>query len=234
MKCPIHPEKETVAYCGQCGRPLCAECQRVVRGVSYCENCLAARMQSSAIPHYSASDGGPQPGLALFLGFIPGVGAIYNGQILKAIIEVLIFGCLIGLADSTEGPFATIFGLLAAAFYCYMVIDSYQTARRKQLGQPTDEWLGVGEIRMGAPGGAVVLIILGAIFLLDNLGLHVFSDIGKFWPVLLIIFGVFLLEKKMKRSGRRNAPIPGPANQPEDPGAGNASAGGQGSGAKEL
>lgn len=199
MKCSIHPGADATAYCGHCGRALCAECRRDVRGVSYCESCLALRMQSSTFGPIPPGDMGPQPGLALFLGFIPGVGAIYNGQIVKAIVEVLIFGSLIGLANRTEGPFDTIFGLLAAAFYFYMVIDSYQTARRKQLGQPTDEWLGIGDTHVGAPAGAVVLIILGALFLLDNLGVHVFADVGKFWPVILIAIGAFLLERRMKR-----------------------------------
>ena len=44
---------------------------------------------------------GPNPGLALFLGLIPGVGAIYNGQIVKAMVQVLIFGSLI----ATDIPF---------------------------------------------------------------------------------------------------------------------------------
>ncbi|MGH9772854.1 MAG: LiaF transmembrane domain-containing protein [Candidatus Acidiferrales bacterium] len=228
MRCSIHPETEATAYCGHCGRALCPACRRDVRGVSYCENCLAMRMQSSTIPPLSGGDLGPQPGLALFLGFIPGVGAIYNGQILKAIVEVLIFGCLIGLSDRSSGPFDTIFGLGAAAFYCFMVIDSYQTARRKQLGQPTDEWFGVGDAHVRAPTAAIVLIALGILFLLGNFGINVFADVGRFWPVLLIIFGVFLLERKMRRHGV--SPHPGP-EMPPNPGPG---ATGAGSGSKEL
>lgn len=210
MKCSTHSQNEAVAYCGHCGRALCPECRREVRGVSYCENCLAMRMQSSIPPPNPGGDLGPQPGLALFLGFIPGVGAIYNGQILKAIVEVLIFGSLIGLSDRTGGPFGVIFGLGAAAFYCYMVIDSYQTARRRQLGQPVDEWLGAGDGRLKAPGAAIVLIVLGVLFLLDNLGIHIFTDVGRFWPILLIAFGVFLLERKMRRPAPPRSAPPAP------------------------
>lgn len=193
MKCAYHPEAEAVIYCGHCGRALCAQCRRDVQGTTYCESCLAARLRG--FPPNSD----PNPGLALFLGFIPGVGAVYNGQVLKAIIQILIFGSLIALSHQTGGGFGTIFGLGAAAFYFYMVIDSYQTARRKQLGQPVEEWLGVGSFRMDAPVSAIVLIALGALFLLDNFGIHIFRDVGRFWPVLLIVIGVFLIRRRVGR-----------------------------------
>ncbi|MGH9468796.1 MAG: LiaI-LiaF-like domain-containing protein, partial [Terriglobia bacterium] len=77
------------------------------------------------------------------------------------------------------------------------VIDSYQTARRKQLGQPVEEGLGVHSLRMDAPVSAIVLIALGALFLLDNFGIHLFRDLGRFWPVLLIVVGVVLIQRRM-------------------------------------
>jgi hypothetical protein len=212
MKCAKHPTVDSVAFCGQCGKALCADCKREVGGMVYCETCLAARLQyPSTLPPIISSTG-PNPGLALFLGFIPGVGAIYNGQIVKAMVEVLIFGSLIALSNRVGGPFDTIFGLGAAAFYFYMVIDSYQTARRKLLGLPTEEWLGIGDVKMNAPVGAALLIGLGALFLLDNFGIPVFSRIGRFWPVLLIAIGALLLQRRM---GGRGTP-PGGSN-PEGP-----------------
>jgi len=201
MTCANHPQTESLAYCGQCGRPLCAECKRDVSGMIYCESCLANRLRSSTLPPMSGLGEGPNPGLALFLGFIPGVGSIYNGQIVKAMVQVLIFGSLIALSNRVGGPFDTIFGLGAAAFYFYMVIDSYQTARRKQLGQAPEEWLGLGDFKMNAPVGAALLIGLGALFLLDNFGIPVFESITRFWPVLLIVIGLILLQHRMRRGG---------------------------------
>ena len=158
MKCANHPEVDSVAFCGQCGRPLCPECRHEVRGMAYCENCLAARVQGPGLPPLMGT--GPSPGVALALGFIPGVGAIYNGQVVKAIAQVLIFGALIAVGDRTGGG-GPLFGLGAAAFYFYMVIDSYQTAKRKSLGQPVEEWFGLGNMKMDAPIGASLLIGLG-------------------------------------------------------------------------
>ena len=199
MKCANHPLDDSVAYCAQCGRPLCETCRRQVKGTSYCETCLAARLQSPLWSAAGQRGAGASPGVALALGFIPGVGAIYNGQIVKALVQVLLFGSLIALSHRVAGPFGPIFGLGAAAFYFYMVIDSYQTAKAKQLGQPTPEWFGLNEMKVDAPLGAGLLIVLGILFLLDNLGIPIFSQIGRFWPVLLIILGLALLQKRMTR-----------------------------------
>ncbi|HET7100064.1 MAG TPA: DUF5668 domain-containing protein, partial [Terriglobia bacterium] len=190
MKCANHPLNDSVAFCAQCGRPLCEPCRREVKGTSYCEPCLAARLQPPLWNSGGRQGAGASPGVALALGFIPGVGAIYNGQIVKAIVQVLLFGSLWALSDRVHGPFELIFGLGTAAFYLYMVIDSYQTAKAKQMGQPTPEWFGPNELKLDAPIGAGVLIVLGLLFLLDNLGVPVFSQIGKFWPVLLIVLGL--------------------------------------------
>ncbi len=211
MKCANHPLNDSVAYCAQCGRPLCETCRREVKGTSYCEPCLAARLQSPLWSSGGHQGAGGSPGVALALGFIPGVGAIYNGQIVKAMVQVLLFGSLIALGDRVHGPFGAIFGLGAAAFYFYMVIDSYQTAKARQMGQPTPEWFGLNELKMDAPLGAGLLIVLGLLFLLDNLGVPIFSQIGRFWPVLLIVLGLALLQKRMTRhnAGSPQSSAPG-------------------------
>jgi len=174
MKCANHPLNDALSYCGQCGKSLCTECKRDVSGMVYCESCLASRLHSP-LPPWGGVGAGPSPGVALALGFIPGVGAIYNGQIAKAISQVLIFGCL---------------------FYFYMVIDSFQTAKAKTTGQPVPEWFGLNEMKLNAPIGAALLIGLGVLFLLDNLGVPVINQLSKFWPVLLIVAGFLILQRR--------------------------------------
>ena len=217
MKCFKHAETDSVAFCGQCGRAVCTDCKREVRGMIYCEDCLAARVSSPVFPPMIGTAAGPSPGVALALGFIPGVGAIYNGQVVKAVVQVLLFGSLIAMSDRVPGPMDTIFGLGAAAFYFYMVIDSYQTARAKLFGQAAPEWFGLGDMKMNAPIGAALLIGLGALFLLDNMGIHVFEQIGKYWPVLLIVLGIILLQRRMGGGGPPPPP-PLPPTGPQIPG----------------
>ncbi len=41
MKCYYHPDREAVAVCSVCGKPLCAECAHEYKGKIYCKECLA-------------------------------------------------------------------------------------------------------------------------------------------------------------------------------------------------
>lgn len=218
MKCVHHPEIDSTAFCAQCGRALCDQCKRDVRGMTYCEECLAVRVASPGLPPLIGH--GPSPGVALALGFIPGVGAIYNGQVIKGMVQVLLFGSLIALSNRVGGPFDAIFGLGAAAFYFYMVIDAYQTARAKQLGRPAPEWFGLSDMKMNAPIGAALLIGLGVLFLLDNFGIPVIRELGKFWPVLLIVIGLVLLQRRMSGGAAQNPSAPQPPGSSKE-GSGN-------------
>ena len=47
MNCANHSDQAAVAFCRSCGKPLCNQCTRDVRGVIYCESCLAARMEGA-------------------------------------------------------------------------------------------------------------------------------------------------------------------------------------------
>jgi len=111
------------------------------------------------------------PGLAFFLGLIPGVGAIYNGQYLKGLVHAIIFGLLISLANAMEHtPGAPLLGMMCFAFYCYMPFEAYHTAKKRQAGVAVDEWsslLAQHRYASRAPLGPILLILVGA-FMLYN------------------------------------------------------------------
>ena len=48
------------------------------------------------------------------------------------------------------------------------------------------------------PTGAIVLIILGSLFLLQNIGLFEFHWIHRLWPLMLIGIGAWLLAKRVR------------------------------------
>lgn len=305
MNCAQHTDTTAVAFCRTCGKALCESCKRDVQGTIFCESCLAARINPAARGNFGSAGTyqnvrGPEdasPGLALFLGFIPGVGAFYNGQFLKGFVHVIIFSTLIWMSDHGMGAFA---GMLIAAWFFYMVFDAYTTAKARRYGQPIPDPLGLNAIlegregtfrqrvehageRLGtqveyaaqnigqhwhqaggsAPGstasnftaggvnpnenpsadpgvnpgapppppsggtyysgpqgtyyagpegtpyvapkkcerspvGAVVLIGLGMLFLLANLGWFSFHWVSHFWPVILITLGVWLFIKRQR------------------------------------
>ena len=143
MNCANHVDIPATAYCRTCGKPVCANCARDVRGVVYCEDCLASQVsgtmpppaQPGAVVPGATPVSSGSPGLAALLGLIPGVGAMYNGEYSKGFIHVLIFATLIWAADHISG----LFGIAIAAFVIYMPIEAYQTAKARLLGlQPPD------------------------------------------------------------------------------------------------
>lgn len=305
MNCAQHTDTAAVAYCRTCGKALCEVCIRDVQGTIFCESCLASRINPSASGNFGTRAGnhGPSagnyppprdpedasPGLALFLGFIPGVGAFYNGQFLKGFAHVIVFSTLIWMSDHGMGAFA---GILIPAWLFYMVFDAWSTAKARRYGQPLPDPLGLNAIfesrdgtfrermehageqmgtRMehvahefehhwrhtggataggtqanavpnaeasgatappppgdeGAPAGstyysgpegtyyaapsyappkqhdrnpvgAIILIGLGAVLLMSNLGWFSFGWVSRFWPVILITIGVLLFIKRQR------------------------------------
>ncbi|HEU0122671.1 MAG TPA: DUF5668 domain-containing protein [Bryobacteraceae bacterium] len=211
------------AYCRICGKALAPEEQHPALGTIYCsEHVPAAPPPDPARPEYPRPDspwtaypsappppmnyptsaGVPSPGLAFILGLIPGVGAIYNAQYAKGLIHVVIFGMLISIANADSiGDMQTIFGMLVPAWVIYMAFEAYHTARNRAEGKDVDEFSSVIPVRPNAPPvGPAIMIGLGVLFLMNNLGLLRFSQIFRFWPVALIGMGVYMLMERTKRS----------------------------------
>ncbi len=213
MNCYQHPEALAVAYCRSCGRPLCEICQRPTESTVFCpEHAPVATPygqagQSAFDPSnpYAAGAAAPgpmgfrtSPGLAFVLGWIPGVGAIYNGQYIKGLVHAVIFGLLVSLLDSNGSNASEPFlGIMLSAFIFYMAFEAYHTAKKRQMGVPVTEWSSFAaphaRIPSRTPVGPILLIAIGVLFLLDTLHLVEFREIGRFWPVILIVVGASML-----------------------------------------
>jgi hypothetical protein len=85
---------------------------------------------------------GPNPMLAGLLGFIPGVGAMYNGQFAKGLAHIAVFAILSSLSNHVNG----IFGLFVAGWIFYMAFEAYQTARARREGLPLPDPFGLNNI----------------------------------------------------------------------------------------
>jgi len=142
------------------------------------------------------------PALAFLLGLIPGVGAIYNGQYVKGLTHAGITGLLLSLANNNHGPSDAFLILITIAWWIYMPFEAFHTARRRQLGIPVDEWsslLPQGAFSGRVPVGPILLIVLGVVFLLDQLDVLRFSEIARYWPVLLIGAGAWALVARLQQ-----------------------------------
>jgi hypothetical protein len=227
MNCQNHPELPAAAFCRACGKALCQTCQRTAQGTIFCEEHLPATAQTAAPPAGGATESpwtapgaaspspmpnpGVSPGLAFILGLIPGVGAIYNGQYAKGFIHVVVLGLLIGITSGAAGGLEPLFGMLIALWFFYMAFEAYHTAKKRQLGEHVDEFSSLLPVRgAGFPVAPIVLIALGVLFLLNNLDIIRFYQFMRYWPVLLIALGGYLLYLRL--SGSSGVPVSGEAS----------------------
>jgi TM2 domain-containing membrane protein YozV len=205
MNCVYHAEAPNVAFCIHCGQPLCNDCIRNVQGSVYCEKCLGEIVGGKTVKKDIHDVAGHNPGAAFALGLIPGVGAIYNGEFVKAAVHILIFGTLVSVADATD---AALFSLAAAAFYFYMPFEAYYTAKKRMLGTqgvsletPIDRLQQqFGTMKDRELWGGIALIVIGGLYLLGNLDVFDLHRIARLWPVGLVALGVWLLKKHQERT----------------------------------
>jgi LiaI-LiaF-like transmembrane region/B-box zinc finger len=223
MNCIVHPDVAATSYCRTCGKPLCEKCAHSVRGVVYCEDCIATRLHDT-MPAAPAggfapaapapvviTTSGPSPGLAgVLAGFFPfGVGAVYNGQYAKGLAHLLIFVALVVGASQGGDTGGAIFGLGIAFFYIYQIIDAVRSAHAIRAGQPAPDPFGLARTFGSGeradfnkvPVGALVLIGLGILFLLNTMGLFHAYWIHRLWPLILIGIGVWLFIKRFSPPG---------------------------------
>ncbi|HMJ60741.1 MAG TPA: B-box zinc finger protein [Bryobacteraceae bacterium] len=225
MNCYLHPDAEAAGYCRSCGRPLCNACRRPAEGTVFCQEHVLA---TASYAGGDASRGNPylqnaaaaapvnnSPGLAFVLGLIPGVGSIYNGQYLKGLVHAIIFGLLISLANSAEHTAGQpLLGMMCFAFYCYMPFEAFHTAKKRQAGLLVEEWsslLAQHRYTSRAPLGPILLILLGVLFLLDTLRVVEFRELARFWPILLILVGAFMLYNRVATPVQNMRPPVSPA-----------------------
>lgn len=210
--------KQTIAYCRACGKGLTPEQVQNYLGTVYCAEHMPLSAappppppgDGAANPYVSPTVGRNQssvsPGWAFILGLIPGVGAIYNGQYAKGFVHALVTGVLFSLADHGARSTEALVQMLIPVWIFYMAFEAYHTAKKRLLGEPVDEFSSIfpnSHIYTGFPVLPVLLIVLGVVFLLDNLNwldLHALAPYVV--PVLMIALGVFLLYARLKSNAQ--------------------------------
>jgi len=210
-----------IGYCRMCGKALEESNATAAEGTLYCAEHAphaTASAETSTPPLYTApspyapsqppplphGDTSVSPPLAFVLGFIPGVGAVYNGQYAKGLLHVVIFGSIISILSSGAAQgFVPLFGLMIPTFVFYMAFEAYHTAKKRRDGEMVDEFSGLVRARgprSRFPMAPVLLIGFGLLFLLDNLDLLRIGRLLRYWPALLIVLGLYLLFERIMES----------------------------------
>ena len=160
------------------------------------------------------------PAAALWLSACPGVGHVYLGQPQKGFVLILSVASAFVIADRGSEGFIPI----ALFLWIAGAIDAYRSAQELNhlidTGQPIPRSSGAGFSMSKWWGWA--LIVIGAIFFLDNFGWFNIDWILDFWPLGLIALGVYILrgapgspEPERATTTATAAPPPLPAEEPE-------------------
>jgi TM2 domain-containing membrane protein YozV len=208
MNCAYHSTSPANAHCRACRRGLCLACAHRIKGYPYCQDCIVAGVEQ--LKHGAAWAQQPTKGLvnksplaAALLALVPGLGAAYNGQIVKALVHFTLAVGLWQLADIFD---SVLFCLGGIGFYFYSVYDAFNSARRLRAGEDLsgeDEQL-KKLLREKTGLWAGLLITVGALSMLHFLFHDAFIE--RLWPLAFIGGGLYLLHSH--RRGHR------PASQP--------------------
>lgn len=203
----MSPQANIAGYCRACGKALEEGNAVAAEGALYCREHAPTRESqgtTEATPYSTPSAGHPSPVLAFFLGMIPGLGAVYNGQYMKGLAHVMILGLLISiLSNGSARGYEPLVGILIPCFWFYMCIEAYHTAKNRLMGAVVSEEAGItqsAQVPCRSPLGAIVLIAVGTLFLLENLNLLNVGRVLRYWPVFLIAYGAHMLYERMKEA----------------------------------
>ncbi len=211
MKCSYHPTVDSQELCRACNRPLCGECAHQIKGKFYCQDCLvrgaewAAALKDLRVPADS-------PKRAACCALIPGMGAVYNSEYLKAITFFAVFAALIIMGDRVNG----VFGFGAFAFLVFTMFDAYRTAEAKARAR-----LEAGAVSTELPSEdrtivawGVFLMVLGVIFLLQNIIPYYF--LNRLWPLVFILLGGYLVYRAVREKDETKRDAPGVFNEKKE------------------
>ena len=197
MKCSYHPTAESQEFCSTCSKPLCPECSHRIKGKVYCQDCLvrgaewAATVKDLRVPTDS-------PRRAAVCAVIPGMGAVYNNEYMKAVTYFAVFAALVVLGDRIHG----VFGFGAFVFLIFTIFDAYRSAEalaKARLQGAANQAKTDKKKEPSAVGWGVLLIVLGAILLLQNYLPYGF--ISRAWPFGFILLGAYLIYVALKDRG---------------------------------
>lgn len=216
MNCAYHGQNVATVNCNGCGKPLCPSCDHRVKGFPYCQDCIVSGVEllrnQPKTNYSSVVKTNTSPVIATLLSLIcPGLGAAYNGQTTKALIHFAVFVGLIQMAILSKMPLF-VFGFLG--MWLYTAVDAWKTAKLIRTGvtpESAEDFI-VQRFSSNPKLWGIVLLVLGAAFFLP-----LRKIMEGVLPVVLIIFGVYLLRDYIFKSKETEQTSADYANNVETP-----------------
>ncbi|MBS3818005.1 hypothetical protein KGY73_00650 [bacterium] len=139
------------------------------------------------------------PALAGILAFFfPGVGHLYNRQIVKGLIFIFIFAGLVSMQPT--GGAQPFIALVLAGFYIFQLVDAIQTSKainhRFYRGEEEEEEKleeFPESVRSGSVFWGLILLVLGSVLLLANYDVISYEKLIELWPIVIIVIGIKLV-----------------------------------------
>lgn len=145
------------------------------------------------------------PGLAAVLSIVPGlpIGQLYGEAFDRAVMIAGAFWLLILAA--VQGALPVTLVVFACIFiWIYSMFDAYRQAQLVNLGgvdaTPKNRSRGGGRLMFG-----IFLAVVGGLLLVENLGLFDLYWLRDWWPVFVLLIGVYLIFDAVRERSRRTA-----------------------------
>lgn len=197
MNCAYHSQNVAAVQCNGCGKPLCPACDHRIKGFPYCQDCIVQgvdllRQQANTnyVPFVKKKT---SPLVATLLSFIlPGLGAAYNGQTVKAFVYFAVFIGLFQMAVLTGGTPLFVLGFIGMWFFS--ALDSWRTAQMIRSGLTPDiaEDIFVKRFTGNPKLWGIILTVLGSAFLLQSV-FNIRGLMRGLVPAMLIGLGIYIL-----------------------------------------
>jgi hypothetical protein len=157
-------------------------------------------IESLSRHHYGESKPRSKARLAALCAVLPGMGAVYNRQNLKAVVH---FVTIVGLFQLTRlRVLPGLFAFSGFLFYIYSIIDAYRTSELIAQGESpaADEERFKRTLVKRAPMVGGALVVVGLLLVIGLVQPFGFITLARLFPVALILLGGYLLTTYFKRS----------------------------------
>jgi len=180
-------------------------CDHRIKGYAYCQDCIVLGVQQLSGNRFH-TESSSKASIAALLGIIPGMGAVYNRQNLKAAVH---FAAVVGTFQLTHlHVLSGVFALAGAALYIYTILDAFRTSQAIAAGESarSNEEKFKRSLVKVAPYVGLFLVMIGVLSVIQMIHPFPLIAVARLLPVALILLGGFLLTRYFKKSREQYDP----------------------------